>query len=100
MALRHVVMFRFAEGTTDDQVQALADGLDGMPAAVGTIVDYRHGPDVGVNETTYDYAVVGDFSTIDDYLAYRDHPDHQALVRDLVRPILAERATIQFELPD
>jgi hypothetical protein len=77
MALRHVVMFRFAEGTTDDQVQALADGLDRMPAAVGTTVDYRHGRDAGISETSYDYVVVGDFASVDDYLAYRDHPDHQ-----------------------
>ena len=100
MGLRHVVMFRFAEGTTDEQVQALADGLDGMPATVGTMADYRHGRDAGINETTYDYVVVGDFATVDDYLVYRDHPDHLALIRDLVRPILAERASIQFELPD
>ncbi|MGH9231566.1 MAG: Dabb family protein [Acidimicrobiales bacterium] len=100
MALRHVVMFRFADGTTDEQVRALADGLDGMPAVVGTMVDYRHGRDAGINETTYDYVVVGDFATLDDYLTYRDHPDHQALIRDLVRPILGERASIQFELPD
>ena len=100
MALRHVVMFRFAEGTTDDQVQALADGLDRMPAAVGTTVDYRHGRDAGISETSYDYVVVGDFASVDDYLVYRDHPDHQALIRDLVRPIVAERASVQFELPD
>jgi hypothetical protein len=44
--------------------------------------------------------VVGDFATVDDYLTYRDHPDHRALIRDLVRPIVGERASIQFELPD
>ena len=100
MALRHVVMFRLIDGTTDEQVQALSDGLDRMPEVVGTMLDYRHGRDVGINEGTYDYVVVGDFATVDDYLTYRDHPDHQALIRDLVRPIVGERASIQFELPD
>jgi hypothetical protein len=100
MALRHVVMFRFGDGTTGDQVQALADGLDRMPAAVGTTVHYHHGRDAGITEGAYDYVVVGDFATVDDYLTYRNHPDHQALIRDLVRPILAERASIQFEMPD
>jgi hypothetical protein len=100
MALRHVVMFRFGDDTTGDQVQALAEGLDRMPAAVGTTVDYHHGRDAGITEGAYDYVVVGDFATVDDYLTYRNHPDHQALIRDLVRPILAERASIQFEMPD
>jgi hypothetical protein len=100
MAVRHVVMFRFSEGTSDQAVRALADGLDTMPGAVGTILAYRHGRNLGINPDAYDYAVVGDFATVDDYLTYRDHPDHQALIRDLVRPILAERSTIQFELAD
>jgi hypothetical protein len=100
MPVRHVVMFRFVDGTTDQQVQELSDGLDRMPVVVGTMLDYRHGRDVGINEGTYDYVVVGDFATVDDYLTYRDHPDHRALIRDLVRPIVGERASIQFELPD
>jgi hypothetical protein len=100
MAVRHVVLMRFHEGTTDEQIQALADGLDGMPKAVGVMLDYRHGRDLGINDNPYDYAVVGDFATADDYVIYRDHPDHRALIRDLVTPILAERAAIQIPLGD
>lgn len=100
MTLRHVAVFRFAEEATDERVRALAAGLDRLPETVGTMRDYRHGRDLGINEGTYDYAVVGDFATVDDYLAYRDHPVHRALIRELVTPIVAERASIQFELPD
>lgn len=98
MAVRHVVLFRFGEGTTDEQVRALSAGLDEMPKAVGVMLDYRHGRDLGINEASYDYAVVGDFATVDDYLAYRDHRDHRALIRDLVTPIVTERFSVQFPL--
>ncbi|HET9611912.1 MAG TPA: Dabb family protein [Acidimicrobiales bacterium] len=100
MALRHVVMFRFAEGTTDDQRAALAAGLAGMPVATGAIdaERYRHGPDAGLNPASWDYVVVADFASADDYLTYRDHPDHRALIRDLVEPIVAERASVQYEI--
>jgi stress responsive alpha/beta barrel protein len=98
MAVRHVVLFRFADGTTGEQVRALADGLDEMPEAVGVMLDYRHGRDLGINEASWDYAVVGDFATADDYTTYRDHPDHRALIRDLVTPIVAERVSLQFPL--
>jgi hypothetical protein len=100
MAVRHVVLFRFGQGTTDEQVQALADGLDEMPNAIGVMLDYRHGRDLGINEASYDYAVVGDFTTTDDYLTYRDHPDHRALIRDLVTPIVTERMSAQIALGD
>ena len=101
MALRHVVMFRFTDDATDEQRRALARGLAGMPAATGALraEDYRHGFDAGVNPASWDYVVVADFASADDYVAYRDHPDHQALIRDLVTPIVADRASVQYELP-
>ena len=102
MPLRHVVMFRFTDDATDEQRHALARGLDGMPAATGAVraEDYRHGFDAGVNPASWDYVVVADFASADDYRTYRDHPDHQALIRDLVTPIVGDRASIQYELPD
>jgi hypothetical protein len=101
MAIRHVVMFRFTDDATDEQRRALAAGLATMPAATGAIDDsrYRHGPDLGINPTSWDYVVVADFATVDGYRTYRDHPDHQALIRDLVAPIVAERASLQYDVP-
>jgi hypothetical protein len=101
MAFRHVAMFRFTDDATDGQRRALAEGLDRMPAATGAISgdDYVHGFDAGVNPASWDYVVVADFASPADYLAYRDHPDHQALIRDLVTPIVADRASVQYETP-
>ena len=101
MALRHVVMFRFSADATDEQRDALTRGLAGMPAATGAIAedDYRHGPDLGLNPASFDYVIVADFASEDDYLTYRDHPDHQALIRDLLTPIVTERASVQYAVP-
>jgi hypothetical protein len=100
MTIRHVVMFRFADDAGDEQRRALAQGLDGMPAATGAVRpdDYRHGFDAGINAASWDYVVVADFASADDYRTYRDHPDHRALIRDLVEPIVVERASVQYEL--
>lgn len=98
MTVRHVVVFRFTDEATDARVDALAAGLDTMPEAVGLMLDYRHGRDLGLLEGTWDYVVVAEFATSDDFMAYRDHPDHQALIRDLVEPIVAERVSVQHEL--
>jgi hypothetical protein len=100
MTIRHVVMFRFADTATDEQRRALSRGLDGMPAATGAVRadDYRHGFDAGLNPASWDYVVVADFASADDYRTYRDHPDHRALIRDLVEPIVVDRASVQYEL--
>jgi Stress responsive A/B Barrel Domain len=102
MTIRHAVLFRFVDGVDDDRVAALAAGLNRMPAATGAVGSdrYRHGRSLGLNPASWDYAVGADFDSADDYVAYRDHPDHQALIRDLITPIVADRCSVQFELPD
>ena len=102
MTIRHAVLFRFTDDAGDEQITALEAGLSGMPEATGAVAPehYRHGRALGLNPATWDYAVVADFASVADYETYRDHPDHRALIRDLVEPITAERASVQFELSD
>ena len=51
-----------------------------------------------MNEGNYDLVVVADFDDVDGYLVYRDHPDHQAVIAEHIRPILADRAAVQYHL--
>ena len=44
--------------------------------------------------------VVADFDSVDDYLVYRDHPDHRALIADLVTGHVATRAAVQYVIDD
>ncbi len=46
-----------------------------------------------------DYAVVADFDDADGYAAYAGHPAHQDVIVRLLRPIVAERLSVQFTLP-
>jgi len=98
MSLRHVVCFRFHPDTTPDQVEALATGLGELPGIIPEIVDYRVGPDVGVNPTSWDFAVTADFSSVADYETYRDHAAHQAAIDAFVTPIAADRTAVQFAI--
>lgn len=91
-------MFRWIDGITPDQIDAVSAGLDTLPAAIPEIANYRHGQDAGINNGNFDYVVVGDFVTEDDYLVYRDHPVHQRLITDLLAPLIAARSAVQVHL--
>lgn len=97
MSMRHVVCFRFHPGTPTDAVVALAQGLEELPGIIAEIADYRVGPDLGLVETTWDFAVSADFASTEDFVTYRDHPEHQARIASLVLPITAERVAVQFQ---
>jgi hypothetical protein len=96
--IRHTVMFRWKAGTTRADVAALGEALGGLPAAIAEIRDFRFGHDIGVNDGNFDFVVVADFADTDDYLAYRDHPLHRALVSERIAPHVAERAAVQFDI--
>ncbi len=95
---RHVVMFSWNETVDAAHVQVVAEQLDALPALIPEIASYQHGPDAGVNAGNFDYVVVGDFANVDDYLVYRDHPDHQAFIATHIAGRLNSRSAVQFEL--
>ncbi|WP_219472272.1 Dabb family protein [Nonomuraea rhizosphaerae] len=94
--IRHVVMFIWTEEATDEQKAAVVTELRKLPGAIPEISSYTVGADAGINEGNYEFAVVADFDTVDDYLVYRDHPQHQKVIAEHIRPIVASRAALQF----
>ena len=95
---RHVVLLRWKADATPQQQAAVERGLAHLPGRIPEIRSYTIGSDAHVNEGNYDLVVVADFEDVDGYLLYRDHPDHLAVIRDRITPILAERAAVQHLL--
>ena len=95
---RHVVMLRWKREATPDQRAAVEAGLATLPGRIAEIRSYTIGTDAHVNEGNYDLVIVADFDDVDGYLVYRDHPDHQRVIREHISPILAERAAVQHAL--
>ena len=97
---RHVVMFRWTAEASAEAKAAVASGLAELPGLIETVRGYEFGPDAGLAEGNWDFVVVADFDDVDGYIVYRDHSAHQALITESIRPILAERAAMQFAVAD
>ncbi|WP_248964189.1 Dabb family protein [Sphaerisporangium perillae] len=93
---RHVVMFTWVAGATEEQKAEVEAGLKGLPAVIPEIRRYDIGTDAGITPGNYEFAVVADFDSAEDYLVYRDHPVHRAVIADIIRPIVANRASVQY----
>jgi len=91
------VAFRWTEQATAEQKAQVSAELGHLPSLVPSLRSFELGTDIGVNEGNGDFAVCASFDDLDGYLAYRDNPDHQAMIRDLIRPIMAQRLAVQFE---
>ena len=95
--IRHVVMFRWNDSVTDEDVASVSAGLDALPGAIAEIVAYRHGSDLGLAPANSDYSITADFANVDDFAVYRDHPEHQRFIADHITGRAAERTAVQFE---
>ena len=84
------------EGTTPAQVDEVDAALCELPGLIPEIRSFKFRPDLGVNAGNWDSAVVADFNSIDDQTIYSDHLEHQRVITDLIAPIRADRATVQY----
>ena len=89
-------MFQLKPDATDAERGAISSGLAGLPAAIATIRAYHFGPDAGLGPDNWDFVVVADFDDEAGYVVYRDHPAHQAVIADAVKPAIAARAAVQY----
>ncbi|MEO5839070.1 MAG: Dabb family protein [Acidimicrobiales bacterium] len=95
--IRHCVMFRWKDGTSPATIGEVEVALAKLPGQISAIAAYTFGRDIAVNDGNYEFAVVADFATLDDYLVYRDHPDHKQVIVELIVPNIADRSAVQFE---
>ncbi len=98
--IRHVVVFRWNDAVTDEQLDAMSAALDALPASIPEIVTYRHGSDLASGPTNFHYAITADFASVDDFTVYRDHPEHQRFIAEHITGRVADRAAVQFEFTD
>jgi len=96
--IRHTALYRWTPEATSEQKQLVETSIARLPSLIPTIREFAFGSDLGINEGNFDFAVNASFDDTAGYLVYRDNPEHRAMVRDQVLPIVASRAVVQFEV--
>lgn len=97
MSFIHIVNFKWKEHTTEADVAQLTTALRALAPGLPGVDSYRCGPDVSRTPDSYDYAAVGVFADRDHFVAYRDHPEHQRILKELILPHLDDRVLVQLE---
>jgi hypothetical protein len=68
--LRHVAMFKWKEGVTDDQKKAARDALANLKETVPSVVEYTVGFDIERNPNNWDMVLVADFKDVEGLESY------------------------------
>lgn len=95
--VHHTVLLRFIAEATDDQVEAVVEGLRALPEQIPEIRSYRVGRDAGFAEDNADVLVLATFDDQAAWRSYQDHPAHRAVITELIAPIKASRHAAQLD---
>lgn len=96
--IRHVAVFRFRDTVTEDDIDEIDRTLATLPSIIPEIISFSSGRDAHITDGAWDYAVVSDFASAEDYLVYATNPQHVDMVKNVVGPHVAEASRTQFEI--
>jgi lysophospholipase L1-like esterase len=87
--LRHVVLFKFKDGTTDDQVEEIVKAFGQLPSKIDAIHDFECGTDVSVENKAagFTHCFLVTFGSTEGRDAYLPYPAHKEFV-SIVGPLL------------
>jgi hypothetical protein len=96
--LRHVVLFTWSEDVDPATRAATLAALRRLPEEVGGMTSFAVGPDAGLVEGNAHTALVADFPDTDAFRTYAADPRHLAVIAEHVKPHLAARSAVQYEV--
>jgi len=84
--LRHVVMFKFKDGTTEGDVQRIEQGFAALPGKINAIYDFEFGADVSVEGKSagFTHCFLVTFRSEAERATYLPHPAHKEFVAVVV----------------
>tara|TARA_R110002167_G_scaffold11308_15_gene50165 strand:+ start:2612 stop:2929 length:318 start_codon:yes stop_codon:yes gene_type:complete len=78
--LRHVVLFKFKEGTSPDQIAKIEKAFGALPSKISQIVGYEWGLNNSPEglDKGFTHCFFLTFESEEDRAIYLPHPDHKA----------------------
>lgn len=96
--IRHVVMFTWSETADAERRARSVQALRRLPDDVGGMTALTVGEDAGLTDGNADAVLIVDFPDVEAYRRYAQDPAHQAMLAEHIRPFLAARSAVQFEV--
>lgn len=98
--IRSVTLITFREGTDAARREAVRQAYLELPSRIPGLLAIHPGLDLGLLEGTAGLAVVAEFATKEDFLAYSQHPAQSEVILPVCGPVLAGWQTLQHEYVD
>jgi hypothetical protein len=96
--IRHVVLFTWSEDADEARRTTTLDALRGLEQTVGGMSSLTVAEDAGLTEGNAHTVLIADFPDAEAFRRYAQDPVHQAVLAEHVRPFLARRSAVQYQI--
>lgn len=98
--IRHIVMFKVVAFDTPSEkmkkLQEIKESLEALIDKIDTLRSIR--VDFNVNPAeTWDFVLTTEHDSLEGLSAYANHPEHVAVSKNLIGPVKADRACVDYE---
>jgi hypothetical protein len=96
--IRHVVVFTWSPAADAERRAATVEALRRLRQDVGGMASLVVADDAGLNDGNADTVLIADFPDVEAYHRYARDPVHLAVIAEHVRPYLAARSAVQYQV--
>ena len=94
--IRQITLIKFKEGVDQLSYDTMESGLSSLIAVVPGLLRFEYGPDLNLEDDTFDYALVIDFESEQVWHSYRSHPDHIAFAEQAME-LIKDVKRVQYQ---
>lgn len=98
--IRHIVMFKLVEFATPAEKQAKMKEIKIRLEALKDKIDILHKIEVDFNVNpaeSFDLILTTELNSLEDLALYANHPDHVEVTKNIIAPVKADRACVDYE---
>jgi diphthamide synthase (EF-2-diphthine--ammonia ligase) len=96
--IEHLVLFQWQEQASDDEIEAVIEALRGLKERIPGIVELSCGENFSERSQGFQHGLVVRLKDRAALEAYFPHPEHQKIVQNLIKPILAQIISVDYEI--
>jgi hypothetical protein len=96
--LRHVVLFTWSDAADEQRRATTIEALRSLRDDVGGMTSLVVASDARLVDGNADTVLIAEFPGVESFQRYAQHSVHLAVIAEHVRPWLAARSAVQYEM--
>lgn len=96
--IEHIVLLKLKDGTPEESVARMIEGLKGLQSKVPGILAVSVGTNFSERSKGFTHGLVMRFEDKAALEAYLPHPAHEAVAQELVLPIIDDFVRVNYEI--